>query len=145
MVSCTASRSNNPGRHGITTSVADSMASRTLTELFGGVSMKTHSIGFCLALLTKWAMSRFTILSGGADSERCSFHSDREPCGSSLMSRHDCISRCTCNARCAAKVLFPVPPLRDAKASTFITRTWISCDDSQWGADLHRIKLDREK
>ena len=88
--------------------------------VFGGVSMKTHSTPFRLAFFTIWAMSRFTIFRGRADSARSSFQSVSEPCGSSSISRHGRIDLCTWTARCAAKVLLPAPPLRDAKASTFI-------------------------
>jgi hypothetical protein len=42
-VSRTALRSKNPGRAGMTTSVAARIASCTTTHMVGAVSMKTHS------------------------------------------------------------------------------------------------------
>ena len=51
-VSFTASRSNTPGRHGTTTSVAARIASVTLADIFGAVSTKTHSVPSRLAALT---------------------------------------------------------------------------------------------
>jgi hypothetical protein len=43
MVSLMAARSNSVSRAGMTTNVADWMASATIADMFGGVSMKSHS------------------------------------------------------------------------------------------------------
>src|SRR4249919_2449643 len=43
-----------------------------------------------------------------------------DPCGSASTSRHGFVTLWTCAARWAARVLFPEPPLRDAKTITFI-------------------------
>src|SRR3979409_1702109 len=59
MVSCTALTSNTPGRAGIIAIVAFLMASSTTADMFGGVSMNTHSIPSRLAGLA--------VALGGAD------------------------------------------------------------------------------
>ena len=54
------------GRHGMTSKVADSMASATLNEAFGGVSTKTHSILSRFAAFSTSEMLRSTVFSGSA-------------------------------------------------------------------------------
>src|SRR5579863_1778678 len=48
-------------------------------------------------------------------------HNVSDPCGSASTNRHGLVVLWTCAARWAARVLFPEPPLRDAKTITFIS------------------------
>src|SRR5580704_537009 len=125
MVSLTASRSNTPGRQGMTTRVAARMASVTLAERFGAVSMKTHSTPSCLACLTTSAMLRCADLIGRSSApppaSRNLCQSASEPWGSVSMSRLGRDGLCACAARWAVNVLLPEPPLRDAKTMTSMT------------------------
>src|SRR5579862_9361663 len=125
MVCLTASRSKTPGRHGMTTRVAVRMASVTLADRFGAVSMKTHSTPSCLACLTTSAMLRCADLIGRSSApppaSRNLCQSASEPCGSVSMSRHGRDGLCACAARWAVNVLLPEPPLRDAKTMTSMT------------------------
>jgi alpha/beta hydrolase fold len=51
---------------------------------------------------------------------RSRFHRVSEACGSASISRHGRFGLLAMAARCAASVLFPEPPLREAKVMTFI-------------------------
>src|ERR1700683_278147 len=131
MVCLTASRSNTPGRHGITTRVAVPMASVTLAEMFGGVSMKTHSAPSALACLTLSAMWRCADLIGNSAASPAAARSlcqrASEPWGSASISRHGRDGLCTCAAIWAVNVLLPEPPLRDAKTTTSMKRPQNCC------------------
>ena len=60
------------------------------------------------------------VLIGGSLVPRSLCQSVSDPCGSASTSRHGFVVLWTCAARWAARVLFPEPPLRDAKTMTFI-------------------------
>ena len=49
------------------------------------------------------------------------YQSVSDPCGSASIKRQARDGLCTCAARCAASVLLPEPPLREAKTMTFIS------------------------
>jgi len=87
IVSCTASISRSPGRHGMMTSLAARIASTTLAETFAGVSMNTQSTSRRFAFFRTSASSRLTVLIGRAASWRNAFHSVNDPCRSSSISR----------------------------------------------------------
>ena len=87
MVSCTALTSNTPGRAGIITIVAFLMASSTTADMFGGVSMNTHSMPSRLAAATM-PLTEFTaVLIGGSLVPRNLCQRVSEPCGSASTSR----------------------------------------------------------
>src|SRR5258705_2879848 len=100
--------------------VAFLMASSTTADMFGGVSMKTHSMPSRLAAATIPATELTAVLIGGSLVPRSLCHSVSEPCGSASISRQGFVGLWTCAARWAARGLFPVPPLRDAETMTFI-------------------------
>src|ERR1700722_7854438 len=58
--------------------------------------------------------------SGGSPPPRSLCHKVSEPCGSQSISRTGRDGRCAWAARWAVNVLFPEPPLRDAKTMTFM-------------------------
>src|ERR1700733_1459320 len=120
MVSCTALTSNTPGRAGITTMVALRMASSTTDDTFGGVSMNTHSIPSRLAAAMIPLTELTAVLIAGSLVPRSLGHKVNDPCGTATTSRHGLVILWTCAARWAARLLFPEPPLRDAKTMTFI-------------------------
>src|SRR5438445_13140206 len=62
---------------------------------------------------------RSAVLIGGSPLPRSFCQSDREPCGSASINKHGFDVRWAWAARWAATVLFPEPPLRDAKTMTF--------------------------
>ena len=75
------------GRVGTTTSVAQRIASVTAADMFGGVSIKTHSVPSCFACFTMSAMPRKPALRGGSPVRRSACHNVSEPCGSASTSR----------------------------------------------------------
>jgi hypothetical protein len=87
IVSLTASKSNTPGRQGMMASVAQRIASVTLADKFGAVSMNTHSTPSPFAVLRSSAKPRCALLSGSESFTRSLFHSASEPCGSPSMRR----------------------------------------------------------
>ena len=124
-VSFTASRSNTPGRHGTTTNVAARIASVTLADMFGAVSTKAHSMPSRFAARTISPMPRSATLSGkssdcGSRALRSLCQSVSDPCGSASIKRHARDGLWACAAICAASVLLPEPPLREAKTTTFM-------------------------
>jgi hypothetical protein len=112
--------SSSPARHGMIASRAARIASTTLAETFAGVSIKTQSTLRRLAFFKTSSSSRLMVLIGSACSWRRPFHSVNDACGSSSINRQRCLALCACSARCAANVLFPDPPFRDANARTCI-------------------------
>src|ERR1700694_5126828 len=98
------------------------MASSTTAEMFGGVSMHTHSLPSRLAALMIPLTELTAVLIGGSLVPRILCQRVSEPCGSASISRQGFVDLWTCAARWAARVLFLVPPLRDAKTMTFIPR-----------------------
>jgi hypothetical protein len=82
--------------------------------------MKTHSMPSRLAAAMISPTERMAVRIGGSLVPRSLCHSVSEPCGSPSISRHGRVDLWTCAARCAARVLLPEPPLRDAKTMTFI-------------------------
>src|ERR1700683_3728957 len=131
MVCLTASRSNTPGRHGITTRVAVPMASVTLADVFAGGAMNTHSTPSALACLTTSAMWRCADLIGRSSASPAAARNlcqrASEPWGSASISRHGRDGLWTCAAIWAVNVLLPEPPLRDAKTMTSIMRPHKCC------------------
>ncbi len=107
-------------RAGMTTRVAARIASATTADISGGVSIRTHSQPSRLAALTMSATPRVPFLSAKPSDRRSRFHNVSEPCGSASISRHGRFGLLATAARCAASVLFPEPPLREAKVMTFI-------------------------
>src|SRR3981081_14807 len=57
--------SNTPGRAGATPSVAQRIASVAAADMFGGVSIRTHSTPSCFACLTMSVIPRVPALSRG--------------------------------------------------------------------------------
>ncbi len=117
--------SNTPGRHGTTSSVAARIASVTLADIFGAVSTKTHSMPSRFAARTISPMPRSATLSGkssdcGSRALRSLCQSVSDPCGSASIRRHARDGLWACAAICAASVLLPEPPLREAKTTTFM-------------------------
>src|SRR5260221_13909700 len=87
MVSCTALTSNTPGRAGMTTIVAFLMASSTTVDMFGGVSMNTHSMPSRLAALMIPLTELTAGLIVGSLVPRRLCQRVGEPCGSAYISR----------------------------------------------------------
>src|ERR1700733_15127294 len=100
--------------------VAFLMASSTTADVFGGVSMNTHSRPSRLAAATIPLTELTAVLIAGSLVPRNLCHNVSDPCGSASTNRHGLVILWTCAARWAARVLFPEPPLRDAKTMTFI-------------------------
>src|ERR1700744_3417326 len=120
MVACTASTSNTPGRAGMITIVALLIASSTTADVFGGVSINTHSMPSRFAAATMPLTELTADLIGGSLVPRHLCQSVSEPCGSASIIKQGLVDLCTCAAIWAARVLFPEPPFREAKTMTFI-------------------------
>src|SRR5215470_57372 len=101
------------------TMVALLIASSTTADRLGGVSISTHSTPSRLAEARMPLTELTADLIGGSLVPRSLCQSVNEPCGSASTKRHDLVVL-ICAARWAARVLFPEPPLRDAKTITFI-------------------------
>src|ERR1700761_3002774 len=102
------------------TIVAFLIASSTTADVFGGVSTNTHSIPSRFAAEMMPVTELTADLIGGSLVPRNLCQSVREPCGSASIIKQGLVDLCTCAAMWAARVLFPEPPLREAKTITFI-------------------------
>src|SRR5437764_2139443 len=100
--------------------VAFLMASSTTEDMFGGVSMKTHSIPSRLAAATIPLTELTAVLIGGSLVPRSLCQRVSEPCGSASISKQGFVDLVTCAARRAARGLFLETRLREAKTITFI-------------------------
>src|SRR5208282_6461367 len=128
-----------PGRHGTTTMVAARIASVTQADMFGGVSINTHSMPSFLAALTISGMPRCVVRSGRPSALRSLCQSVSEPCGSESISRQGRDGLWTCAARCAASVLLPEPPLREAKTMTFMRALQVGHRAIQFGPPIPKV------
>ena len=80
--------------------VAQRIASVTIADMFGGVSMKAQAVPLCSACLTRSAMPlAAAVLSGGSPVRRNACQSVSEPCGSASMSRQAPELRCAWTPR----------------------------------------------
>src|SRR5712671_2588232 len=102
------------------TMVAFLMESSTTADRLGGVSMKTHSMPSRLAAAIIPLTELTAVLIGGSLVPRSLCHRVNDPCGSASIIKHGFVDLWTCAVIWAARVLFPEPPLRDAKTMTFI-------------------------
>src|SRR5258707_2849076 len=100
--------------------VAFRMASSTTADMFGGVSMKTHSMPSRLAAATIPATELTAVLIGGSLVPRRLCHNVNEPRGSASISTQGVVDLWACRAELAATGLLPLPPFRDAETMTLL-------------------------
>src|ERR1700731_2974164 len=96
------------------------MASSITSDVFGVPYLNTQKYLSRLAVAMIPLTEVTAVLIDGSLVPRSLCQSVSDPCGSASTSRHGFVDLWTCAARWAARVLFPAPPLRDAKTMTFI-------------------------
>src|SRR5256885_10391940 len=115
MVSCTALTSNTPGRAGMIAIVAFRMASSTTADMFGGVSMNTHSIPSRLAAATIPLTELTAVLIGGFVVARRFFRRVRGRCGYASLSRQGFLGFWASAGGQGRQGLLSLPALRDSE------------------------------